>query len=279
MIRHLALGVLILFLAAFGSTAQAENRVALVIGNAAYATVPRLANPAGDAARVAEALRSAGFQSVTLAADLGRADLIAALNTFTEAAGQADWALVYFAGHGLEIGGVNYLVPVDARLKSDRDIGDEAVPLDRVLQAIEPARKLRLVVLDACRDNPFAGQMRRTIATRSVGRGLAPVEPEGGTLVAYAAKHRQTALDGEGANSPFALAFTRRLATPGLEINKLFRLVRDDVLTATDRRQEPFVYGSLPGDDFYFAEGIAARPTEAAPGLAAKLPSTATAQA
>lgn len=262
---------------AFGPAARAaETRVALVIGNSGYAAVPALPNPKRDAGRVAAALRGAGFQSVTVLADAGRADLIAALNRFSEAAEQADWALVYFAGHGIEIGGANYLVPVDARLKSDRDIGDEAVPLDRVLQSIEAARKLRVVILDACRDNPFAGSMRRTIATRSVGRGLARIEPDGGTLVAFAAKHGQTALDGDGENSPFVEALARRLATPGVEINKLFRLVRDDVMAATDKRQEPFVYGSLPGEDFYFVgTNLATRPTEAAAALPGKLPSTA----
>lgn len=252
--------------------APTEIRVALVIGNAGYKAVPRLTNPTQDAARVAESLRAAGFQTVQVASDVTRAALIAALNGFAEAAEKADWAVVYYAGHGIEIGGMNYLVPVDAQLRNDRDIGDEAVPLDRVLQAIEPARKLRLVILDACRDNPFAAGMRRTIATRSVGRGLAPIEPEGGTLVAYAAKHGQTALDGDGENSPFATALARRLATPGLEINKVFRLVRDDVIAATGKQQEPFVYGSLPGEDFYFVGGNpATKAAEAALGLQAKL--------
>ncbi|MDP4024833.1 caspase family protein [Methylobacterium sp. NEAU 140] len=256
-----------LALLAGAGPAAAETRVALVIGNAAYAAAPRLPNTGRDAAAVAEVLRATGFRTVTLAPDLGRAALIAALNAFSEQAERADWALVYFAGHGVEIGGTNYLVPVDARLKSDRDIGDEAVALDRVLEAIEPARKLRLVILDACRDNPFLTTMRRTLATRSVGQGLARVEPEGGTLIAFAAKHGQTALDGEGRNGPFVEALVRRVRTPGLEISKLFRLVHDDVVAATGRRQHPHVYGSLPGDDFFFLPGTAQPPpvAEAAP--------------
>ena len=123
--------------------------------------------------------------------------------------------------------------------------------------AVEGARKLRIILLDACRENPFARQMRRTLATRSIGRGLAAVEPEGGTLVAYAAKHGEVALDGDGKNSPFVSAFIKHIATPGVEINKLFRLVRDDVLAATSRKQEPFVYGSLPGEDFFFSPPVA----------------------
>jgi uncharacterized caspase-like protein len=124
-----------------------------------------------------------------------------------------------------------------------------------VLGSVEAARKLRLVILDACRDNPFVRQMRRTVASRSIGRGLGAIEPEGGTLVAYAAKHGQVALDGEGTNSPFVAALVQRLPTPGMEINKLFRVVRDDVIAATGRKQEPFVYGSLPGEDFFFVAG------------------------
>ncbi|MBI4273769.1 MAG: caspase family protein, partial [Rhizobiales bacterium] len=160
---------------------------------------------------------------------------------------------VYYAGHGLEIGGVNYLIPVDARLATDRDVELEAVPLNQVLSAVERARKLRLVLLDACRDNPFASQMKRTLATRSVGRGLASIEPEAGTLVVYAAKHGETALDGDSANSPFVTAFVKNLATPGLEVRRLFDFVRDDVMEATNRRQQPFSYGSVPGrQDFFF---------------------------
>jgi uncharacterized caspase-like protein len=273
--RHLAF-VAALFAILVAMPAAAETRVALVIGNGRYAAVAPLINPTRDATRVAETLRSSGFQTVTLVSDASRSELITALNTFSEAAERADWALVYFAGHGIEIDGTNYVVPVDARLKNDRAIADEAVPLDRVLQAIEAARKLRLVILDACRDNPFVASMRRTSATRSIGRGLGRIEPEGGTLVAFAAKHGQTALDGEGEHSPFVQALSRRLATPGLEINKLFRLVRDDVMAATGKKQEPFVYGSLPGEDFFFVRDDSDRPpVQAAPALTAKLPSTA----
>lgn len=242
--------------AALPPTAAAANpgrRVALVIGNSAYKAVAALPNPQRDADSVAAALRRTGFQSVTLASDLTREKLIDALRSFAAEAEKADWALVYFAGHGIEIGGVNYLIPVDAKLAADRDVQFEAVPLEQVMGAAEGAKKFRLVLLDACRDNPFAGQMRRTVATRSIGRGLAQVEPDSGTLVVYAAKHGQTALDGDGANSPFVSAFVRRLAMPGLEIRKLFDLVRDDVMSATNRRQQPYSYGSVPGsEDFFF---------------------------
>ncbi len=229
-----------------------ERRVALVIGNAAYSSAGRLPNPAADAALIGKALEAAGFTDVTVADDLGRDAFLAALRAFAQKADAADWAVVYFAGHGIEVGGVNYLVPTDATLLSDRNVPDEAVTLDRVLSAVEGARKLRLVILDACRNNPFAATMQRTSASRSVGRGLALAEPSQATLVAYAAKAGSIAADGDGTNSPFAVSLARRLAEPGVEINKVFRLVRSDVLAATDNGQEPFVYGSLPPEDFYF---------------------------
>ncbi len=232
--------------------ARRETRVALVIGNADYRNVARLPNPPRDAGAVAEGLRRVGFATVQVSSNLSRDGMIAALRAFEREAEKADWAVVYFAGHGIEVNGMNYLIPVDAALKADKDVQDEAVPLERVLSAIESARKLRLVILDACRDNPFMTTMKRSIASRSIGRGLAQVEPEGGVLVAYAAKHGQVALDGDGANSPFVSALVKRLDTPGLDISLLFRLVRDDVLAATARQQEPYVYGSLPGEVLSF---------------------------
>ncbi len=228
------------------------RRVALVIGNSAYKSVAALPNPSRDAGAVADVLRRAGFQTATLETDLTLDRFVNALRLFARQAESAEWALIYYAGHGIEMNGVNYLVPVDARLETDRDVNFEAVPLDQVLSAVEGARKLRVVILDACRDNPFANKMKRTTASRSIGRGLARVEPEGGTLVAYAAKGGEVALDGDGQNSPFVTAILKYLPMPGVEINKFFRLVRDDVLNSTNRKQEPFVYGSLPSDDFFF---------------------------
>jgi tetratricopeptide (TPR) repeat protein len=229
------------------------RRIALVIGNSTYAAAPALSNPSRDTELLAAALRSTGFETVKLLSDLGRERLVDALQTFAREARQADWAVIYFAGHGIEIDGINYLIPVDARLETDRDVQFEAISLDQVLAAVAGARKLHLVMLDACRNNPFIARMRATTATRAVSRGLAPMEPSSGTLVVYAARHGQTALDGDAGNSPFAAALAKNLPTPGIEINKLFRLVRDDVMAATGGRQEPFTYGSLPGrEDYYF---------------------------
>jgi uncharacterized caspase-like protein len=167
---------------------------------------------------------------------------------------------VYFAGHGVELNGTNYLIPIDARLATDRDVEFEAVPLDRVMSAVGGAKRLRLVMLDACRDNPFVSQMRRSVATRSIGRGLSSVEPEAGTLVVFAAKHGQVAFDGEGVSSPFVTALLKRMKMPGLEVRRLFDHVRDDVLEMTQRRQQPFSYGSLPGSqDYYFRAAASAK--------------------
>ncbi|HEY6257114.1 MAG TPA: caspase family protein [Xanthobacteraceae bacterium] len=233
---------------------KAERRIALVIGNSAYRSAPVLANPRRDADAVSAVLRAVGFQAVTLANDLTRDKLIEALRVFARQAEQADWAVVYYAGHGIQMGGVNYLIPIDAKLEVDREVDYEAVPLSQVANAVEGARKLGLIILDACRDNPFANQMRRTAATRSVGRGLARVEPEVNTLIAFSAKNGEVALDDDGGtNSPFAAAFVKEITTPGLEVRRLFDAVRDDVLESTHRRQQPFTYGSVSGrENFYF---------------------------
>ena len=153
---------------------------------------------------------------------------------------------------GLEVGGENYIVPVDAHLASDRDVADEAVSLDRLMAGVSGARQLKLVILDACRENPFAASMRRGVAQKSVQRGLAWVEPLRATLVVYAAKDGEFAQDGDGANSPFAAALVKHLAEPHVEIDKMFRLVTADVLDATGQKQQPFVYGSLGREDYYF---------------------------
>lgn len=230
-----------------------ETRVALIIGNARYAAQSPLKNPPNDAKAVAGALRGAGFQKVVSVEDLTRDKLVTALQEFQDEADRADWAVIYFSGHGIEVGGTNYVVPTDARLKTDRNISDEAVSLDRLMDSVRGARKLRMVILDACRDNPFAATMQRTITFRSASKGLGPIEPSRATLVVYAAKDGALAQDGAGSNSPFASALVKHLGTSRLEVSKLFRLVTDDVLDATGRQQQPFVYGSLPGrEDFYF---------------------------
>jgi tetratricopeptide (TPR) repeat protein len=229
------------------------RRVALVIGNSAYQAVGRLTNPANDARAIAASFRRLGFAEVVERYNTDLSGMTAVLRDFGDRTADADWAVVYYSGHGMEVNGIAYLIPVDARLERDTHVSDETVPLSRVLEKVETARKFRLVILDACRNNPFVARMIRSAGvTRAIGRGLAAIEPEGGVLVAYAAKHGTVAEDGAGANSPFAEAMLVNLEEPGLEINFLFRKVRDQVLAATNKRQEPFLYGSLPSESLFF---------------------------
>jgi len=182
--------------------------------------------------------------------------------------------VVYYAGHGMEVDGTNYLIPVDAKLERDTDVYDEAFSLDRVLLAIEPAKRLRLVILDACRDNPFSKSMKRTLASRAIGQGLAKIEPSSpNMLIAYSAKAGSTAADGDGKNSPFTVALSKYLTEPGLDVRRAFGFVRDDVLKNTSNRQEPFVYGSLGGEDVPLvpAPAKAAAPSTPAPNPQAEV--------
>ncbi|MGY4457855.1 putative caspase-like protein [Bradyrhizobium sp. LB13.1] len=243
--------------------AQAERRVALVIGNSAYKSVPRLANPVNDATLVGGMFKKAGFDSVDIKLDLNAVEIRKALREFGGRARDAEVAVIYYAGHGIELDGTNYLIPTDAALETDSDVLDETVALDRALFAVEPAKQLRLVILDACRDNPFAKTMKRTVAARAIGRGLAKIEPTSpNTMIAFAAKAGSTASDGDSRNSPFAAALVERLPTPGLDLRKAFGFVRDDVLKNTGYKQEPYVYGSLGGDDVSL---VPAKPVAAGP--------------
>ncbi len=249
-----------------GHPAFAEKRVALVMGNSAYQNVSRLANPANDSDAMSATFKGAGFDVVDLKRDLTANEMRRALRDFSDKVRDADIAIVYFAGHGIEIDGTNYVIPVDAVLERDIDAFDEAVPLDRLLTVIEPAKKLRLIILDACRDNPFNKTMKRTIASRVIGRGLAKVEPTSpNTLIAFAAKAGSTASDGDSKNSPFTAALVKHLPKPGLDLRKAFGFARDDVLKATNNKQEPFFYGSLGGDDV--ALGPAVTPLPAGMGF------------
>jgi Caspase domain len=244
------IGAAILSMVMAPDLAWADKRVALIVGNSSYQTVPQLPNPSRDASSVAKMFKDAGFDTVDLQLNVGNLEFKRAIRKFEASADQADIAVVYYAGHGLEIGGTNYLIPVDARLASDRDADDEAIPLERLVSSADGAKRLRLVILDACRDNPFVGTMRRErkVATRAVAAGLGKVEPTStDTLIAYAAKAGSTADDGDGQHSPFTTAVLKNLTIPGLDVRLAFGRVRDEVLKITANRQEPFVYGSLGG--------------------------------
>lgn len=233
-------------------SAFADKRVALVIGNSAYQNAPVLPNPAKDAKAIAAMFVKAGYDVVNAQYDVGNLTFKRVIRQFEDSAADADIAVVYYAGHGIEIHGINYLVPVDARLASDRDADDETITLDRLIGSTDAAKRLRVVILDACRDNPFGRTMKkeRTAASRGLNSGLGAVEPSTtNTLIAYAARAGSEAEDGEDDHSPFALALINNLFVPGLDIRLAFGRVRDEVLKKTGNRQEPYVYGSLgPGN-------------------------------
>jgi uncharacterized protein len=234
--------------ALWSSPALANKKVALVIGNSNYQNVPKLANPSADASAIAQMFKDAGFQFVDLQVDAGDLQFKRALRRFADAANDSDTAIVFFAGHGIEIRGINYMIPTDAKLADERDAADEAIALDRIIEALDSAKQLRLVIVDACRDNPFGVGMKRHVATRNASRGLARVEPQSSdTLIAYAARAGSTAEDGIGEHSPLTTALLHNLTIPGLDIRLAFGRIRDEVLKITDNRQEPFVYGSLGG--------------------------------
>jgi hypothetical protein len=258
-------GLASLVFAVTGGVALAERRVALVIGNAAYQNATPLANTSNDAKAMAALFNKAGFDVVESRGNLGVVEFKRAIRDFMHTARDADIAVVYFAGHGIEVRGSNYLVPVDAKLQSDYDADDEAISLDRVMLAVEPVKQLRLIILDACRDNPFIRRMQRTMATRAVNGGLASVEPStGNTLVAYAAQGGMFSYDGSGPNSPFTTALVKHIAEPGLDIRIALGRVRDEVKKITGNRQEPVVYGSLGGTTIALVRGPAAESPELA---------------
>jgi formylglycine-generating enzyme required for sulfatase activity len=231
---------------------HADKRVALVIGNGAYKNVAALPNPASDARDIAASLTRLGFDVMPPLIDASFDQMRRALLDFGRRARGAEMAVVYFAGHGMEVGGENWLIPTDAELRSDTDAENEAVSLRSVILQVSGATRLGMVILDACRNNPFAAKMQRTTSrVRAVERGFVRVEPSDNVLVAYAARDGTTASDGDGRNSPFTAALLKHLDEPGLEIRFLFATVRDDVMAATKREQQPFIYQSLPAQQIY----------------------------
>jgi uncharacterized caspase-like protein len=237
----------VLGICCLGGEVRADTRVALVIGNSAYANAPALAKPRRDAEAIAQLFKQIGFDQVQLVLDADNAAFRKAIRQFDEISAAADIAVVFYAGYGLEVRGVNYLIPVDATLASELDAPDEAVALERLVSAIG-ARKFRLVLLDAGRDNPYAGRMRR-VARADAGpalSGLGRVEPtQADMLIAYAAKAGSTSVESDGEHSPFVAALLKNIAVPGLDVRLAFGRVRDEVMKSTAGRQEPFVYGSM----------------------------------
>ncbi len=251
------------------SPAAAAKRVALVIGNAAYQQAGALTNPVNDAADMAKALTAAGFD-VVLGLDLDRRAFDGKLREFARLVDGADTAVLFYAGHGLQVAGHNYLVPVDAGLASERDLDFDAVSLDFVLRQMEVGRdgKTSIVFLDACRNNPLSRNLARSMGTRgaSVGQGLAEVQTGVGTFIAYSTQPGNVALDGDGRNSPFTQALAAHVTEPGKNLTSIMIEVRNDVLKTTDGRQVPWDHSALTSDFFFQGQPQAANASAAAPG-------------
>ena len=237
------------------AAAEEEKRIALVIGISAYQNAPALANPVNDARDIGEALRRLKF-NVSEVYDPNYRALASSIREFGVRAAGADVALVYYAGHGVQVDRENYLLPTDAKLERQRDLWYEALPLERLLGEVSQASKIGMVLLDSCRSNPFIDRVSRSmsVAGRAVATlpGLARVDnvPRN-TMVILAAKADQVAQDGTE-HSPFASALLAHFQIPGLELSLFFRSVRDTVLRATNNRQEPYVFSSLGAEPFYF---------------------------
>ncbi|WP_181184027.1 caspase family protein, partial [Prosthecodimorpha hirschii] len=254
-----------------GPAGAAGKRVALVIGNAAYPNAP-LVNAVNDADAMEALFKKAGFDAVIAGKDLDRASMSRILDAFQDEARGADIAVVFYSGHGIEVSGMNYLVPVDARLTTDREVKYQAIPLDDVLASLDSVAKLRLVLLDACRDNPFLTGMKRVATKGAFTRGLARAEPVvSNTLIGYATGPGRVAFDGEGGLSPFTAALVEHLTEPGVEVEFALRRVRDDVIRSTRdmaRRQnrepqEPYRTGSIGSEPIMLGavgEGAATGP-------------------
>jgi len=230
---------------------HADKRVALVVGNGAYQNTVPLTNPANDAADMALALLSVGFE-VSIERNVNKRSLEIAMARFARVAQDADAALFYYAGHGMQYRGVNYLMPIDARLEDEFSVNYELTRIDDVLFALSGARGVKILILDSCRDNPLAERLNLRAANRDIiaTRGLARIEAARGMIIAYATQPNQVAVDGAGRNSPFTGALLKEIEQPGVEIATLFRRVAVNVDRATGGRQLPELSISLSGE-FY----------------------------
>jgi hypothetical protein len=256
-----------------------EQRVALVIGNSNYQIAPRLANPGNDAQSVAQLLNSAGFE-VTQATDLTRGEMIKVVQDFSNRVserGPRTVAMVYYAGHGVQVAGENYLLPVDAKISAPADLDGNSLRLVDVMGTLEsiPSR-MRIVVLDACRNNPFP-------EVNDTGRGLAIVDAPNGSIVGYSTSPGMEAQDGDGNHSPYTSAFLNTARVPNLPIEQLFKRVRLEVNTATNGRQTPWESSSLTSDFYFFGDTVmaAGRAPDRTPimQVASNLPSRSVRQA
>lgn len=243
------------------AAASTGRRVALVIGNGAYTHVKALPNPPNDARAIAKSLGDIGF-AVRQGIDLDRVTMQKMTRDFLREAARAQVALVYYAGHGVQIGGRNYLVPVDAQLLAGRDITETMIDMDTILAGLDDQIRTSILILDACRNNPLEPPVASAEPNRAIeaGSGLAAPASLGtgatlgaGTLIAFATAPGKVALDGEGANSPFSAALSRHIGTPGLEVQQMLTRVRAEVVAKTSGKQVPWSNSSLLGE-VYLAE-------------------------
>lgn len=257
-----------LILTVHSAYAATDKRVALVIGNGAYQNAIQLPNPAADADAIAQALELLDFD-VVRGLDLDHDGMRGAVREFSGKLEGADVALFFYAGHGMQVFDNNYLIPVDAALEQESDLDFSAVKVDLVLRQMEREPRVKIVILDACRDNPFEKQLARSMgktrSTKGLSRGLAEISPAGGTLIAFATDPGDVALDGEGKHSPFTTALLRHLQTPGLEIGVMMTRVRGDVFRETKERQRPWTNTSLTGEFYLQSAPSVASDTPAPP--------------
>lgn len=260
--RVLALGLALATIALAGP-AEAARRVALVIGNSTYQSVPTLANPTNDADDIGQKLTDLGFE-VIVGKDLDRAGMAATLGRFIGALRGADSGLFYYAGHGIQYEGQNYLIGTAATLENQFALSGDAISLDEIIGAMEATVPTNLVFLDACRDNPFSERLQESLGPQRSARaptGLAPVKAKAGkdTMIVYATAANQTAEDGGGSNSPFAASLLQHMATPGVEVSLLFKRVIQDVREATAFRQSPEILSAM-ATEFYFVDAAPTLP-------------------
>ena len=250
-------------------------RRAFIVGNSSYASAPHLPNPANDARDLAQRLEGLDYQ-VTLLVDARRSAFLQAYQAFIASLRPDDLALLYFAGHGLQIGGENYLFPIDASVDSEADAKSRLVPLNALLADLSRASRTRIVILDACRNNPFGDKLAEEPATRSAGlsRGLARVYAGVGSFIAYSTQPGNVALDGRGRNSPFTDALLRHMAEPGADVHAVMRRVRADVQRTTSEQQVPWENSSLVDEVAFHAGGVSPSP---APRATASSPTDQTA--
>ncbi|MGA7323985.1 MAG: caspase domain-containing protein [Rhodomicrobium sp.] len=241
-----------LMLAVAGQAAFAERRVALVIGNGAYVNAPALTNPKNDAEDMAAVLKKLGFK-VILGIDLDKRAMDSKILEFANALSGAETGVFHYSGHGLQVAGVNYLVPVDAKLETAAALDFEAVRLDLVQRTMEREAKTNILFLDACRNNPLARNLARAFGTRSadIGRGLAATEAGAGTLISFSTQPGNVALDGSGRNSPYSGPLGKAIGTPGEDVLSILTTVRKEVMAMTSDHQVPWDNNALTAK-FYF---------------------------